>query len=102
MKQHKRVSRNSCNLPQFKSDLLEATDAGLGVGCTNVEVKYKRLNRVHRARNDSGQNEAERSNTSIGEALVDGSALKSDYYGLLDGMDQNEIEKLSIEDIKQL
>ena len=29
------------NLPQVKSDLLEATDAGPGVGCTNVEVKYR-------------------------------------------------------------
>ena len=101
------------NLPQVKSDLLEATDAGPGVGCTNVEVKYRdaelarilnldRLDRVHRVRNDSGQNEAERSNASIGEALVDGSTLKWDYYGPLDGVDQNEIEKLSIQDIKQL
>ena len=101
------------NLPQVKSDLLEATDAGPGVGCTNVVVKYRdaelarilnldRLNRVHRVRNDSGQNEAERSNASIGEALVDGSTLKWDYYGPLDGVDQNEIEKLSIQDIKQL
>jgi len=30
------------------------------------------VNRIHRLRDDSGQNEAERSNGCIGEALVDG------------------------------
>lgn len=33
------------------------------------------MNRIHRAPHDSGQNEAERSNAAIGEALVDGRAF---------------------------
>ena len=49
-------------------------------------LNLDRLNRVHRAQNDSGQNKAERSNTSIGEALVDGSDLKWEYCGPLDGV----------------
>lgn len=35
-----------------------------------------RVNRVHRARDESRQNEAERSNACIGEALVNGGPLK--------------------------
>ena len=38
------------------------------------------MNRIHRAPHDSGQNEAERSSTAIGEALVDGRAL---HVGIL-------------------
>lgn len=74
------------NLPTAKRDVLFATDAGPGVGCSNIEVRFRdaevaqvlnfdRLNRVHRARDDSGQNEAERSNACIGEAIVDGGAF---------------------------
>lgn len=67
----------SLNLPLVYSDILKTTDAGPGVGCSNVEVRFRdveiarihdsdRGNRVHRARDDSGQNEAERSNAAIG------------------------------------
>ena len=101
------------SLPPVKPDVLKATDAGPGVGCSNIEVKFRdaemarvlnfdRLNRVHRARNDSGQNEAERSNACIGEALVDGASLQWNYYGPLDNLDEDEIKKLSVEDVKQL
>ena len=38
------------------------------------------MNRIHRAPHDSGQNEAERSNAAIGEALVDGRALHWEYF----------------------
>ena len=55
------------NLPPVYSDILKTTDAGPGVGCSNVEVRFRdleiarihdsdRVNRVHRARDDSGQN----------------------------------------------
>ena len=58
------------NLPPLKTDISKATDAGPGVGCSNTEISYKdtemarilnldRINRVHRARGNSGQNEAE-------------------------------------------
>ena len=66
----------SVNLPPVCSDILKATDAGPGVGCSNLEVRFRdveiarvhdsdRVNCVHRARDDSGQNEAERSNAAI-------------------------------------
>lgn len=95
------------SLPPVTPDVLKATDAGPGVGCSNIEVKFRdaemarvlnfdRLNRVHRARNDSGQNESERSNACIREALVDGASLQWNHYGPLDNLDEDEIKKLSV------
>ena len=54
------------------------TDAGTGVGISNMEVKSRDAElaqlegshhriRVHRARGNSGQNEAERTNAASGE-----------------------------------
>jgi hypothetical protein len=70
---------------------------------SNVEVKYRvvemarifnfdRVNRIHRARDDSGQNEAERSNACIGEALVDGGTMRWQYYKAFDGLTEEEIQ----------
>ena len=67
----------SINLPPVYSDILKATDAGHGVGCSNLEVRFRdveiarvhdsdRVNRVQRARDDTGQNEAERFNAVMG------------------------------------
>lgn len=93
-------------------DVLKATDAGPGVGVSNVEVRFRdieiarihssdRVNRIHRAPGDSGQNEAERSNAAIGDALVDGSALKWNYYGPLDGLTEAEVKNLSVTDLQE-
>ena len=88
------------------------TDAGPGVGSSNVELRYRdaemarilnsdRVNRIHRARDDSGQNETERSNACIGEALVDGGAMQCKFHDALDGLTQDEIAALSLDDIKK-
>jgi hypothetical protein len=61
-------------LPPMCCDVLKATDAGPGVGVSNIEVRFRdvetarmhssdRVNCIHR---DSGQNEPERSNAAIG------------------------------------
>lgn len=61
---------NELKLPPVKTDILKNTDAGPGVGSSNVEVRYRdaemdkilnsdRVDRVHISRDDSGQNEAE-------------------------------------------
>lgn len=66
----------SINLPPVHSDILKTTDAGRRVGCSNLQVRFTdveiarvhdsdRVNRVHRARDDSGQNKAERFNAAI-------------------------------------
>ena len=98
-------------LPPVKPDILTTTDAGPGVGSSNVELEYRdvemarivnsdRVNRIHRARDDSGQNEAEQSNACIGEALVDGGAMRWQYYEAFDGLTVEEIHALSLDDVK--
>ena len=89
-------------LPIGKTRLLELTDAGPGVGCNNIAVQYRmaekilihgydKVLRVHRARGDSGQNEAKRTNASIGEALLTGETLGWEYYKRFEGMMKEEI-----------
>ena len=93
------------------NNILGATDAGPGVGVSNVEVKYRdieiaringwtHLKRVHRASHDSGQNEAKRSNAAIGEALVTGQTIKWNYVQATDGLSNEQIDLLSIAEVK--
>ncbi|CAH3131899.1 unnamed protein product, partial [Pocillopora meandrina] len=104
---------NSLKLPPLCDHILQATDAGPGVGVTNIEVKYRdiemsrinswtHVNRIHRAPHDSGQNEAERSNTAIGEALVDGRALHWEYFHPTDLISEEELKTLTVEEMKEL
>ena len=58
-----------------------------------------RVNRIHRAPGDSAQNEAERTNASIGEALVDGTSLKWEYYKPFDGLTEEVIQRLSAKEV---
>lgn len=60
------------------------------------------MNRIHRAPHDSGQNEAERSNAAIGEALVDGKALEWEYFKPTDNMSQEELDELTVDEYKEL
>ena len=99
-------------LPKMCCNILKATDAGPGVGVSNTEVRFRDVeiarmhssdlvNRIHRAPGDSGQNEAERSNAAIGDALVDGGAMKWQYFGPFDDLSMEEIENLSITELKK-
>lgn len=60
------------------------------------------MNKIHRAPHDSGQNEAERSNAAIGEALVDGRALYWEYFQPIDLISEEELKTLTVEEIKEL
>ena len=77
----------SLELTPLACNVLKTTDAGPGVGVSKTEVRFRdieiarihssdRVNHIHRAPGDSGQNESEKSNAAIGNALVDGAALK--------------------------
>ena len=100
------ASIKELRLPPVKTDTLKNTDTGPAVGSSNREVRYRDVdsdcaNRIHRARDDSGQNEVERSNVCIGEALVDGGTLRWKFYEALDGLTQAEIESLALDDIRK-
>ena len=98
--------------PKICCNILKTTDAGPGVGVSNIEARFRdieiarihssdRVNRIRRAPGDSAQNESERTNTSIGDALVDGTALKWDYFKPFDGLSDEEIKKLSATQVKE-
>ena len=74
-------------LPPVYPRLLELTNAGPGVGVSSAACRWRLLERArilnsnkifrkHRARKDSGQNEGERLNVCMGDALCDGGSLK--------------------------
>ena len=44
----------------------------------------------------SGDNEAERTNSAISEALGIGHTIHADYYAPFDGLESNEIDALDI------
>jgi len=66
-----------------------------------IILNSDRVNRIHRARDDSGQNEAKRSNACIGEALVNGGPLMCKYFDAhkMINMPEKEFGKLPLEDI---
>ena len=78
-------------LSPMKPRWADLTDAGTGVGVSNYEARFRdaemaRIHnsnyrvRCHRSRGDSGQGEAERTNSVILDALVNGATLERDKY----------------------
>ena len=99
------------NLAPVKTCILELTDGGPGVGVSNFEVRFRdaeiallhnsdRRARLHRATNDSGQNEAERSNACKGDALVDGGSLKWEYYEQYHGLEEEDLKRMSAKELE--
>ena len=99
-------------LPIFCPIVSELTDAGPGVGVTNFEVTFRfaeicrlhgndRRTRIHRARGDSGQNEAERTNGSTGDALVDGSIITWDYFLPYNGLSEEGRKTMSLDELEK-
>lgn len=99
-------------VPKIKPFISELTDAGPGVGVSNHQVKFRFAElyilqysesriRVHRAPGDSGQNEAERTNSYIGDALVDGAALEWQHFKIFDGYSPSDIDEMSFDDVQR-
>lgn len=96
-------------LPPVKPSWVQLTDVGPGVGVSNFAVRFRdaelvRLfntdirERCHRSRDDSGQNEAERTNSAIGDAVVDGSTIDWEVEKRFEGMTSEEIESMSLQE----
>ena len=101
------------HLPLVKPRWAEFTDAGPGVGVNNLEVSFRDAElariyssdyriRVHRANGDSGQNEAERTNSAIGDAVVDGATINWEYHKRFEGLTDEEILSLSLQEYDAL
>ena len=93
--------------------IFKETDAGPGVGVSNIEVRYRDVklarmqnsclvSRAHHAPHDSGMNGAERSNAAIGDAIVDGGVVDWQHFMPFDGLTEDETASLTTEDAEIL
>ncbi len=89
----------------IKSRWLDLTDAGPGVAVSNGDVRFHDAEmaiflgsdwrcRCHRARGDSCQNEAERTN---GDAIADGETIEWEYYEQFHDLTDEHVKNLSLE-----
>ena len=99
-------------LPRVKPRWCDLSDAGPGVGVSNLEVRFRDAEmariwnsdyrvRVHRARKDSGQGEAERTNAAVGDAVIDGGTIKWDYFPRFDDLSDEEVQNMTLESYEQ-
>ena len=99
-------------LPPFKSRIFEWTDAGPGVGVSNFEVKFRAAQKVrimnmdyfvrlHLSNGDSAQNEVERCQGYVGDAIVDGAALNWEHRKIFDVLNAEHFQNLSYEQMEK-
>ena len=102
----------SLRLPQVKPRWAEFTDAGPGVGVNNIDVEFRSAEldriydrdyriRVHRSRGDSGQNEAGRTNSAIGDTVIDGATLDWEHYKRFQDISEDSIANLTLQDYEK-
>ena len=100
---------NNLALPIIKPRWFENSDAGPGVGVSNFEVRFRDAElsilydrdyscRVHSARGNSGDNEAERTNSAVGDSIVDGATLQWNRFPKFYNMSDEEISQLTVQD----
>ena len=98
--------------PPAISATCQDNKAGPGVGISNFEVRFRDAEmarmwnsdyriRVHRSRNDSHMNEAERTNSAIGDALVDGGTIEWERHRLFDGLTDDQISQLTLNEFEE-
>ncbi len=88
---------------------LDLTDAGPGVAVSNGDVRFHdaemaiflgsdRRCRCHRVRGDSCQNEAERTNSALGDAIADGGTIEREYYEQFHDLIDEQVQNLSLKE----
>ena len=103
---------NKLRLPEPKCRYLEWTDAGPGVGVTNHDVQFRTaqklriinadyLIRLHLANGGSAQNEVERCQGYVGDAICDRGILEREYKKLLDDKNLEHLRKMTSEELKE-
>ena len=99
-------------IPVMRQRVAILTDAGPGVGISNFEVKFIDAElarlwnsdyriRLHRSRGDSGQGEAERTNSAIGDSVVNGATIDWEIVKRYEGMTAKEVEGMSLQEFEK-
>ena len=95
------------SLPPVKPRWADITDAGPGVGVSNSEVRFRDAEmaiihdsdyrvRIHNSRDGSGDNEAERTNSAIGDSVVDGATLQWEKYPKFHNLTDEQIATMTL------
>ena len=71
------------------------------LGRITVFIHFMRMN-GHKSRGDSGQGEAERTNSSIGDSVVDGSTIEWERFKKFEGVSQVEIDALGVKEYEEI
>ena len=98
--------------PISKFRFVELTDGGPGVGISNKDVQMRIAQRArildadylvrhHLANNDSSQNDVERCQGYVGDAICDGGSLLWEYRKPFDGLSDEEIEKMTVQELEE-
>ena len=99
-------------LPKVKPKWADLTDAGPGVSVSKYLVRFRDAEmarlynsdyrvRCHRSQGDSGQGEAERTNSAIGDSIVDGETLEWEKTECFQGMTEDEVNSMSVKDFQE-
>lgn len=105
-------SKISHLIPPMKSRIHEFTDAGPGVGVTNLDVKLSIAQiititnvdyyiRHHLANGDSSYNEVERCQSYVGDAICDGSPIVWEYKECYDGLSDEQLDQMTLEELEE-
>ena len=105
-------------LPQLRPRVVDLTDAGPGVGINNHEVyyriaqevlicKYDHYSRIHLAPGDSSQNEVERIQSSVGDAIADGGYVEWEHRKKFHDLTDEEVlamtpDELTAHEVKRM
>ena len=104
------VEIEKLNMLPVRPRVIEKTDGGPVVATNNFSVQFReaelsllhRLSlkyRIHLASEDQGFNEDGRTNAYVGNALVDDTALRTDYLDKYHDLTESDVEKISIQEL---
>ena len=90
------------NLKPVRPRWCDLTDGGPGVAVSNFDVHFRDAEMakmwnsdyriwLHLSRNDNYSNEAERTNSAIGDSIVDGQTIEWEHIKLFDGISDESI-----------
>ena len=96
-------------LPMIKLRRLDLTDAGPGVAVSNGDVCFLDTEmamflgsdwrcRCHRAKGDSCQIEAKRTNSALRDAIADEGAIAWEYYEQFNNLTDEQVQNLSLKE----
>eukprot|EP00112_Aurelia_sp_Birch-Aquarium-sp1_P004821 Seg1546.11 transcript_id=Seg1546.11/GoldUCD/mRNA.D3Y31 product="hypothetical protein" protein_id=Seg1546.11/GoldUCD/D3Y31 len=107
------IIKDRSQIPKLKSRIIDLTDAGPGVGITNREVRFRTIQEVriaqydyyirhHLAPGDSSQNEVERIQSYVGDAICDGAGINWEFQSREESLKDIDVQTITTEELEQI